>query len=100
VFREIFLREKLESENPMFYIWHEWKNKRDLLKSIEVERKAANERIWKRLNTELRVARKNKDWDKSNHLKVQIANYRSDKRGSGRTMLKFDARHGFSKWNY
>ena len=30
----------------MLYLWHEWKNKRDNLKNIEVERKSANQRIW------------------------------------------------------
>lgn len=84
----------------MLYLYHEWKNRRDNLKSIETERKAANKRIWNNLNEELRVARKNRDWDKSNHLKQQISNYRYDKRGSSRTMLKFDARHNFLKWNY
>ena len=84
----------------MFYIWHEWKNKRDHLKSLEVERKAANQRIWKNLNAELNAARKAKDWDKSNHLKVQIANYRTDKRGQWGLSLPFDARNGFRKWDY
>ena len=84
----------------MFYIWHEWKNKRDNLKSIETERKAANKRIWNNLNEELRVARKNRDWEKSNYLKVEISNYRYEKRGQWGLEIPFDARNDFRKWNY
>ena len=84
----------------MFYIWHEWKNKRDNLKSIETERKAANKRIWNNLNEELRVARKNRDWDKSNHLKQKISNYRYQKRGQWGLQIPFDARNDFRKWDY
>ena len=83
----------------MMYIWHEWKNKRDHLKSIEVERKEANKRIWKNLNEELRVARKNKEWEKCNMLKVEISNYRYDKRGQWGLQMPFDARHNFRKWD-
>ena len=80
----------------MLHIWHEWKNKRDNLKSIETERKAANKRIWNNLNEELRVARKNRDWDKANNLKMHISNYKYEKRGYG----TFYAQSGFSKWDY
>jgi len=84
----------------MMYLWHEWKSNRDHLKSIEVERKTANERIWKNLNAELKAARKDKDWNKSNHLKVQIANYKTEKRGQWGLQIPFDARNGFRKWDY
>ena len=84
----------------MMYLWHEWKSNRDHLKSIEVERKTANERIWKNLNAELKAARKDKDWNKSNYLKVQIANYKTEKRGQWGLQIPFDARNGFRKWDY
>jgi hypothetical protein len=84
----------------MMYLWHEWKSNRDHLKSIKVERKTANERIWKNLNAELKAARKAKDWNKSNHLKVQIANYKTEKRGQWGLQIPFDARNGFRKWDY
>ena len=83
----------------MMYIWHEWKQQRDHLKSIEVERKAANKRIWNNMNEELRLARKNKDWERSNHMKQQIANYRYAKNSSWGLSMKFDARHNFLKWD-
>ena len=82
----------------MMYIWHEWKQQRDHRKSLRVERKEANKRIWNNMNEELRVARKNKDWEKCNMLKVEIANYRWDKKTS-RGMLPFDARDSFQKWD-
>jgi hypothetical protein len=84
----------------MMYIWHEWKNKRDNLKSIETERKTANKRIWKNLNAELKAARYAKDWDKSNYLKQQISNHRYQKRGQWGLQIPFDARHDFRKWDY
>lgn len=84
----------------MMYLYHEWKNQRDHLKSLEVERKAANERIWKNLNAELKAARKARDWNKSNTLKGHIANYRYEKRGQWGLQISFDARHNFRKWDY
>jgi hypothetical protein len=83
----------------MMYLWHEWRSHRSYLKSIEYERKAANKRIWKNLNTELRVARKNRDWEKANYLKVVISNYRYHKRGQWGLQIPFDARHNFRKWD-
>ena len=83
----------------MMYIWHEWRSHRSHLKSIKDERKAANKRIWKNMNTELRVARKNRDWEKSNYMKQQIANYRYDKKTHWGLAMKFDARHNFRKWD-
>jgi len=83
----------------MMYIWHEWKQHRDHLKSLEAERKAANKRIWKNLNEELRVARKNKDWEKANILKMHISNYKYNKRGQWGLNLPFDGRWDFSKWD-
>jgi hypothetical protein len=83
----------------MMYIWHEWKQHRDHLKSLEAERKAANKRIWKNMNEELRVARKNRDWEKANCLKVEISNYKYEKGGQWGLNLPFDGRHGFSKWD-
>jgi len=82
------------------YIWHEWKQQRDHRKSLEVERKAANKRIWKNMNEELRVARKNRDWEKANRLKVDISNYRYNKSGQWGLNLPFDGRWDFSKWDY
>ena len=84
----------------MMYLYHEWKNKRDHLKGLEVERKSANQRIWENLNAELKAARKAKDWNKSNHLKQQISNYRYEKRGQWGLQIPFDARNGFRKWDY
>ena len=84
----------------MMYLYHEWKHRRDHQKSIEVERKAANQRIWKNLNAELKAARKARDWDKSNHLKMHISNYKYEKSGYWGLDMKFDARGGFSKWDY
>jgi protein-arginine kinase activator protein McsA len=84
----------------MMYIWHEWKQHRDHLKGLEAERKAANKRIWNNLNEELRVARKNKDWEKANMLKVEISNYKYEKRGQWGGELPFHGKHGFSKWDY
>ena len=96
---QITLLEVAHGVNTMMYIWHEWKQQRDHLKSLEMERKAANKRIWNNMNEELRVARKNKDWEKSNHLKQQIANYRYDKKTNWGLSMKFDARHNFRKWD-
>lgn len=84
----------------MMYLWHEWKNKRDNVKSIEAERKAANKRIWKNLNAELKAARYAKEWDKSNYLKQQISNYRYNKNTGWGLQIPFDGRNDFSKWNY
>ena len=84
----------------MMYLYHEWKHRRDHQKSLEVERKAANERIWKNLNAELKAARKARDWSESNRLTGVIANYRFEKRTSWGLTLPFDARHDFRKWDY
>jgi hypothetical protein len=84
----------------MMYIWHEWRSHRSHLKSIKDERNAANKRIWKNLNEELRVARKNKDWQKANYLKIEISNYKYEKRGhQWGGLLPFDARHSHHKWD-
>jgi len=86
----------------MMYVWHEWREKRARQKGWEDDRKASNERIWKNLNAELKAARKAKDWEKSNYLKVQVANYRYQKRGAYfDSIVKFNARHeGFKQWDY
>ena len=84
----------------MMYIWHEWRSHRAHLKSIKDERKAANKRIWNNLNEDLRVARKNKDWEKANMLKVESSNYRYHKKGQWGAIAPFDARSaGFDKWD-
>ena len=84
----------------MLYLYHEWKNRRDNLKSIETERKAANERIWKNLNAELKSARQSRDWNRSNYLKQQISNYKYNKKGQWGLQIPFDARSDFRKWDY
>jgi hypothetical protein len=89
-----------EKEMIMMYIWHEWREHKNLLKSLEAERKAANKCIWKNLNNELKAARQAKDWAKANNLKMHISNYKYDKRGSWGLSMKFDGRHGFSRWDY
>lgn len=86
----------------MMYLLYEWKEKRARLKHMEDMRKAVNDRIWKNLNAELKAARKAKDWEQSNYLKVMISNYRYEKRGAyWSSIVKFDALNsGFRKWDY
>ncbi len=86
----------------MLHIWYEWKEKRARLKRMEDQREATNKRIWNNLNAELKAARKAKDWEQSNYLKVMVSNYRYQKRGTYySSIVKFDASNvGFRKWDY
>ena len=86
----------------MLHIWYEWKEKRARLKRMEDQREATNKRIWNNLNAELKAARKAKDWEQSNYLKVMVSNYRYQKRGCYySSIVKFDALNvGFRKWDY